>query len=131
VEIWGLNRSDAQNTGQLRTMVALLHRSHPQQREQRRCAVDQPRNNSQLPLPQKMEQKNMQLHQTVHRKRPHHRNTQWWPSLLKYKPMQSDILIDRNHLVVKEWILWSSSFTIYRLTANTWFWRCRLVEYED
>ena len=45
--------------------------------------------------------------------------------------MQSDILIDRNHLVVKEWILWSSSFTIYRLTANTWFWRCRLVEYED
>lgn len=66
VEVLRLNLSYEETTEDILIMVTLLHRSHPCYVTQRRYHRETMGPNSKLSLPEKVEQKDMQLHQDIH-----------------------------------------------------------------
>lgn len=76
MEIWRLNIPYEEITQDVWRMVALLHRSHPRHLAQRRHHLKAMGPNGKLPLPEKVEQEDMQFHQDIHRKCGYMQK--WW-----------------------------------------------------
>jgi len=66
VETLKWNCCNAKNTQKSLTVGSILHRNHPQKREQLRCTGIIARPNSQFSLSEKVESKNIKHHPTVY-----------------------------------------------------------------